>query len=59
MRAINIEAAQHRQGSACKVLNEGLSGSSDWLNPRQEPRTSELTVLEGSNQLISNYGFSQ
>jgi hypothetical protein len=38
MRAINIEAAaQHRQGSTCKVVNEGLSGSSDWLNQRQEP----------------------
>jgi hypothetical protein len=38
MRAINIEAAaQHRQGSTCKVVNEGLSGSSDWLNSRQKP----------------------
>jgi hypothetical protein len=38
MRAINIEAAaQHRQGSTCKVVNEGLSGSSDWLNQRQAP----------------------
>lgn len=56
MRAINIEAAaQHRQGSTCKVVNEG--GSSDWLNPKV--RTGETTVLEGSNQLMSNYGLSQ
>jgi hypothetical protein len=65
MRAINIEAAQHRQGSTCKVVDEGLSGSSDWLHPKartSEPSSSRINscqIMASHNDSHSSYSQRQ